>query len=312
MTPAPCRNDPRHYTPCDLPRELRRYDGAVQPIDVGRPGKVGLLELTFAPRSGRTRIVHQYQQMPLQVFRPLYLDPQRPDMAFVSIYSQGGTLQGDRCRIDIRCDPAAMAHVTTPAATRLYRMDQNYATQLVNVHVGADAVLEYLPAPIIPCRGTRFYGRTVLTLDPSASVILGETLLPGRVAHGERHAYTLFWSTTEARATDGALLFGDTLRLEPPAAAPQTPARLGPHDVVAMLYVVTRRVEARTLADGLHAVVTAQPAVAAGASTLPNDSGAGVRILGPTSQAVAATLHAAWNAARLALLDAPAPDRRTP
>jgi urease accessory protein len=304
-----CRNDPRHYTPGDLPRELRRFDVPVEPIAVGRCGKVGLLELTLAPRSGRTRIVHQFQQMPLQVFRPLYLDPCRPEMAFMSIYSHGGTLQGDRYRIDLRCEPGSLTHVMTPAATRLQQMERNFATQLVNIEMGADAVLEYLPEPIIPFRDSRFYGRTVLTVAPSASVILSETLWPGRVAYGEQHDHSLFWSTTEARATDGALLFADTLRLEPPAADLHTPGRLGPYQVVAALYVVTRRVEAQELSDHLHAAVVIHTETIAGASTLPNDSGVVLRILGPTSQTVAATLHAAWNAARLVVLGAPAPDR---
>jgi urease accessory protein len=310
MTAALCRDDPRHYTPNDLPRELHRFDTPVEPIGVGRPGKVGLLELTFAPRAGATRITHQFQQMPLQVFRPIYLDPQRPDMAFVYIFAHGGTLQGDRYRIDLRCEPAAVAHVTTRAATKLYRMEQNYATQWVHITVGADAVLEYLPDPVIPFRDSRFYGRTVLTVDPSASVILGETLLPGRVACGEQQAYTLFWSTTEAYATDGLLLFSDMLRLEPAAAALNTPGRLGPHAVPATLYVVTRRYDARLLADRLHAAIGMQPEIIGGASTLPNDSGAALRILGPTSHAVGAALHAAWDAVRLVVLGVPAPDRR--
>jgi urease accessory protein len=304
-----CRNDPRHYTPADLPRAFHCFEEPVEPIAVGRCGKVGLLELTLAPRSGRTRIVHQFQQMPLQVFRPLYLDPYRPEMAFVSIYSHGGTLQGDRFRIDLRCEPGSLTHVMTPAATRLQQMEQNFATQVANIEVGDHAVLEYLPEPIIPFRDSRFYGHTVLTVAPSASVILSETLLPGRVAYGERHAYSLFWSTSEARATDGTLLFADTLRLEPSEADLHTPGRLGPYQVVSTLYVITRRVEARELADCLHAAAVIDPETVAGASTLPNDSGVSLRILGPTSQAVAATVHAAWNAARLAVLGVPAPDR---
>lgn len=304
------RNDPRHYTPGDLPSAFHHFDTPVEPIAVGRCGKVGLLELTLAPRSGRTRIVHQFQQMPLQVFRPLYLDPCRPDMAFVSVYSHGGTLQGDRYRIDLRCEPGSLTHVMTPAATRLQQMERNFATQFVNIDVSDDAVLEYLPDPIIPFRNSRFYGPTVLTVSPSASVILSETLLPGRVAYGERHAYALFWSTTEARTPEGTLLFADTLRLESPQADLQTPGRLGSHQVIASLYVVTRRADERELADHLHAAVTAHPQTVAGASTLPNNCGVAVRILGPTSESVASTLHTAWNTARLAVLGVPAPDRR--
>jgi urease accessory protein len=41
------------------------------------------------------------------VFRPIYLDPNRPAMAFVYVLSHGGTLQGDRARIDVACMPGA-------------------------------------------------------------------------------------------------------------------------------------------------------------------------------------------------------------
>lgn len=54
-----------------------------------------------------------------------------------------------------------------------------------------------------------------------ACVIFGEVLLSGRVAYGEHHDYTLFWSQTEARATDGALLFADTLKFIPQSASPE-------------------------------------------------------------------------------------------
>jgi urease accessory protein len=310
MTTDLRREDPRHYTPADLPDELHRFDGPVEPIGVGRPGKVGLLELTFAPRAGKTRVVRQFQQMPLQIFRPVYIDPHQPDMAFVYIFSHGGTLQGDRYRLDLRCEPAALVHVTTQAATKLYRMEQNYATQLVQITVEANAVLEYLPDSIIPFRDSRFYGRTVLRVDPTASVILGETLLPGRTAYGEQHAYSLFWSTTEASTPDGTLLFSDTLRFEPLTAPLNTPGRLGPYMVLATLYIITRRSEASSLADLLQAAFAARPEIVAGVSALPNNSGVSIRILGPTSHTVGAAFQAAWNAARLAVLGVPAPDRR--
>lgn len=310
MTLRSRRDDPRHYSVGALPRELSCFDAPGRSIDAGRPGQVGLLELTFEPRVGRTRVVHQFQQMPLQVFRPLYLDPHRPDMPFVYIFSHGGTLEGDRYRMDFQCEASAVAHVTTQVATKLFRADANYATQQVNMTVGADAVLEYLPGPIIPFRDSRFYGRTVLTVDPTATVILGETLLPGRVAHGEQHAYKLFWNATEAYSTDGTLLFSDRLRLEPSLASLHTPGLLGPNTVVAMLYVVTRRCDAFALADRLHVAVGQSFEIAAGVSTLPNDSGVAVRILGSTSRDVAAAMHSAWNAARLAVLGVPAPDRR--
>jgi urease accessory protein len=304
------RDDPRHYTLPDLPPDFAAFETPVEGLGVGRPGKVGLLELAFAPVGGATRVVRHFQQFPLQVFRPVYLDPHRPEMAFVYVMSHGGAVQGDRYRLDLTCEPGASVHVTTQSPAKLYRMDRNYATQLVRLTAGRDSYLEYLPDPVIPFRGTRYFGRILLTAHPTSTVILGEVLLPGRVAHGESHDYTLYASHLEARSSEGALCFTDALKFAPRGMRLHSPGRLGPHAALATLYVVTRGVSARSLSARLHARLTALPVVMGGASELPNGSGAWVRVLGPSSLDVSAALHAAWDEARLALIGAPAPSRR--
>jgi len=50
--------------------------------------------------------------------------------------------------------------------------------------------------------------------------------------------------------------------------------------------------------------------VLAGVSELPNGCGVSARILGRTSRSVRTALTSAWNAVRLAVLGAPAPDLR--
>ncbi|HEY7030250.1 MAG TPA: urease accessory protein UreD [Thermomicrobiales bacterium] len=312
MTVAFSRGDPRHYTPDRLPREFLAYDQTVDHLDTGRPGKVGLLEVTFAS-DGITRLVHHFQQTPLHVFRPLYVDPGRPDLAVVYVLSAGGgVLQGDRYRLDVVCEEGAAVHLTTQAATKLYRMDRNYASQLLHLTAGPQSFLEYLPDPIIPYRDARFFQRTLLTIHPTATAILGETLLPGRVAHGERHAYTHFVGQTETRTPDGRLLFADTINLAPSSSKLQSPGRLGDHDVLASLFVVSQVLRPRDLNARLRAALDHHPAIAAGASELPNGAGVSVRILGPTSTAVRAALHATWNEARLAAIGVPAPNLRKP
>lgn len=304
------RDDPRHFTLSDLPSAFAGFETPVEGLGVGRPGKVGLLELTFAPVAAATRITHHFQQFPLQVFRPIYLDPHRPGMAFVYVMTQGGTLQGDRARIDVECMPGSSAHVTTQAASRIYRMERNYATHLVHLRAGADSVLEYLPDPVIPFRDSRYYARTELTVHPTSTAIVGEMLLPGRVAHGEYHDYALYASRLTARSPEGELHFTDALELAPRHRPLRSPGRLGQHAVMATLYVISRRVPARALADRLHARIADVPDVLGGASELPNECGAWVRVLGGTSAGVSAALHAAWDEARLAVLGVPAPNRR--
>jgi urease accessory protein len=299
-------------TTADLPDELVRLARPIEgSLPVGAPGKVGALELTLARRNGATRVEHQYQRAPLHTYRPIHLDPNLPEMAFVFVQQFGdGFVDGDRCRIDIACGPAAMAHVTTQAATNLYRADRNFAAQLVDLRVGRGAVLEYLPDPVVPFRGSRFFQRTRLTADPDSTAILADVLLPGRVARGEIHAYELYRAELEAYRPDGTLLYVDTLRLCPREfEGNRSLALLGASDVVATLHVISQQATPQELVELLRRSTTGGD-VLTGVSELPNGCGVSARFLGPTSKAVRAALRDAWNAARLTLLGAPAPDLR--
>jgi urease accessory protein len=246
------------------------------------------------------------------VYRPIYLDDRRPDMAFLFVQQFGeGLVQGDRYRIDIDCGPGSATHVTTQAATNVFGARDNFASQLVNLRVGADAVVEYLPDPVVPFRGSRLFQRTCVTVDRGATVILGETLLPGRVAHQEAHMYDLYWAETEVRRPNGTLLFGDVLRLSArDTGSPASIGRLGPYDVLAALYVISENAGPAGIVATLRRALSASSDVLAGVSDLPTGCGVSVKLLGPTSKAVGAALKAVWNAARLELLGVPTPNLR--
>ncbi|MEV6283835.1 urease accessory protein UreD [Kribbella sp. NPDC051770] len=307
------RDDRAWCTPKGLPQEVLAFGAEVQGgLGVGAAGKLGVLDLAVAPRAGRTRVVRQYQRSPLYIYRPIYLDPLRPGMAFVFLQQQGdGFVQGDRYRVDIDCAAGSAVHVTTQAATKVFRAQDDFATQLVNLQVGAGGVLEYLPDPVIPFRGSRLYQRTCLTVADDATAILGEILLPGRVARDELHVYDLFWADTEVRAPDGSLLFADTLRLRPGEMdAPGAPGVLGEYDVVAGLYVLCPATPAAELVAALRDALAGVPDILAGVTELPAGRGAAVRILGHRSKVVQAAMRTAWDRARREVLGAPAPDLR--
>jgi urease accessory protein len=294
-----------------LPEEFVALDHPVEGgLPVGAPGKVGVLQLSLGRNGGTTRIERHYQRAPLHVYRPIHLDENLPDMAFVFVQQFGdGYVDGDRCRIDIDCGPDTAVHLTTQAATNVYRAERNFAGQLVGLRVGPRAVLEYLPDAVVPFRGSRFFQRTCLTADSDATAIVGELLLPGRVAHGELHAYEIYWSETEARRPDGTLLFADLLRLRPTGGSLSSLGLLGGSDVIGTLYVLTEREPAGELVDVLRESL-ADHDVLAGVSELPNGCGVSVRLLGRTSKTVRAALTGAWQAVRLPLLGATAPDLR--
>jgi urease accessory protein len=232
-------------------------------------------------------------------------------MAFVFLQQSGdGFVQGDRYRIDISCSPLSAAHVTTQAATKVFGAHTDYASQLVNLDVGAGAILEYLPDPVIPYRRSRLFQRTRVTAGHQSTVILAETVLPGRVAHGESHEYDIYWSETEAVGEDGELLFSDVLRLIPGRQDVHSLATLGSFDVVSTVYFITGLVSPERLTDILRSALSDVSAAVAGVSELPSGCGVGLRVLAPTSGVAQAAVRCAWDAARRILVRAPAPNLR--
>ena len=242
--------------------------------------------------------------------RPLYIDPRRPDLPVVYLMSTGGGIvQADRLRLDIDCGADAAVLVTTQAATKVHRMDTDYATQLVDIDVGAAGLVEYLPAPTIPYGGSRFHQRTVVTADPSATVLIADTVVAGRLARGERHAYDVYASDFELRRPGGAAVAVDTVRLEPARAPVTGPGMWGGRSLMATLYAVGPGCAATVLADELHAALD-DPALRSGVSTLPGECGVWARVLGDHPPVVAAALRRAWDVTRRLLLGVPAPDLR--
>ncbi|MGC9378525.1 urease accessory protein UreD [Streptomyces sp. MH13] len=302
---------PDHYEPVRLPPELSAFSGTPETLGPGSPAKVGILDLGFARRGERTELVERYQKSPLEIMRPLHVDPALPGMACVYVMATGGGIaQADRYRQDLRCGPGTQVLLTTQAATKVYRMEQDYATQLVRLTAAEGAYVEYLPDPLIPFRGARFHQSVRLTVDEDATAVYGETVTAGRLARGERHAYAVLTGDLEIRRPDGTLLAVDTLRLAPGRhGGVDGPGVFAGHDHVASLFVVSGRCPAARIADALHESLTGHE-VLHGASVLPDDCGAWVRVLGHEEPRVTGAVRAAWDAVRRLLTGHPAPDLR--
>ncbi len=305
-------DDPRHVLPVKVPREFDRFATTLYGSGAGGHGKVGLMELEFKRQGDRTvRSAYSYQP-PLQMFQPIYLDTQRPDMPFIMILQNGGgMIQGDRYRIDIHSLPGSSAHVTTQSHGKLYKCEENYITQVVNITAEAGSFIEYLPDTTIPYRDSRFFQHTELKIDPTATAIIGDILAPGRTAHkGEHHHYSIFYSQLEASDLSGNLLVSDTIKLEPQWHSPKSPAILGDMDALGVLYVFTRALPAVELTSILREALAGHEHSVSGVSALPNDAGVSVRILGTTAYMVERARTIAWDAARKAIIGVPAPNLR--
>jgi urease accessory protein len=208
----------QYFIPDDIPQEVLYYESELSQLGVGKAGKLGALNLLLEknPKVNKTVIKEQFSKVPLFTQRALYLEESLPSMAYLYIISpSGGVLQGDRYRIDIKLAQNAIAHITTQGATRLYRMEKNFATQILNISLESKCYLEYIPDQIIPYRDSRFYQSVNLHIPDDATLIYSETIVPGRMAMGEYFDYDVCYLKTIAKSQSGTLKLVDTALLEP-------------------------------------------------------------------------------------------------
>jgi urease accessory protein len=298
-----------HYIPSDIPPEFSVYQAEPGQLGVGKAGKIGvlLLRLEGDPSIKKTVIREQYCKVPLFIQRAMYLEETLPAMAYVYIISpSGGILQGDRYRIDITLSNNAFAHVTTQSATRIYKMERNFATQMVNVVVEEGSYFEYIPDQIIPFRNSRFYQAVELNVHDNATMIYSEMLVPGRVASGESFEYDICYIKTIARNQVGKLRFMDVIKLEPKKEDLRVEGILGKFDVVGTVYIITREFYIKDLQQEINAKIAGlEGALSGGASILPAKQGIIVRILGKTAGDVRNMIFEAVRISRNQIIGAP-------
>jgi len=286
---------------------LNEVDRAVICPPLSRRGVQASLALDFKrdQSSGHTVLDASLQEPPLRVVRAFPLDD---GSALAHLHNvSGGLLGGDRLALSVRVGAGASVQLTTTGATRIYRPPANSSatTQSTEIDVAENALLEYLPDPLIPFARARFSQRTTIHLAQGAGLFCWEILAPGREARGEVFEYERVEMKSDLYAT-GRRIGTERIRLEPRDRELGSLARLGPYRYWATFYIcrvgpepgvwLAAEQELRQLARKLS-----KPARAVwGISTLVAH-GLVVRSLACHGRDVLAGLHALWHAAKLLL-----------
>ena len=292
--------------------ELAPYQDEPAQLPSGSLGKNAFLRLGFERLGGRTALVTLHRRAPLLVQQALYYDEAMPDLPCVQIITtSGGILQGDRQAIEIDLAAGTQAHVTTQAATRIHEMDANFAAQTQEITLGAGAYLEYLPHPVIPHRHARFMTHTRIVIDPSATLLYSEILMPGRKYYGdgELFLYDLFSSTVLAQRPDTAELFTEKFLVEPKTRGLRLPGCMGSFDVFGNVLVLAPKASAGRIIEFIEPSIDLDAGFAVGASVLPSEAGLVVKILGMHANDVRAKVRDVWSLVRREVTGASIPDR---
>lgn len=175
-------------------------------------GRNGELRLGFARRAGHTALVENYSRPPLQVMRAI---PDAAGCLCVYLLSPtGGVVQGDRYSIHINVGEGTHALFTTQSATKVYRMPEGCAEQMVRVNVERGAIFEFVPDAAILFADADLRQSIEITLHPGAIALIYEIVMPGRLARGEHLRFRRYTNRLTVRDELGLLLY-DTADIEP-------------------------------------------------------------------------------------------------
>jgi len=238
-------------------------------------------------RAGGRTVLHTARaESPLKLLLP----GNHGEGAWVYVATLGGGLvDGDA--IDLRVDVAsgACALLGTQASTKVYRSVRG-TSQHLRATVAGGALLALLPDPVSCFEGAIYDQRIDIDLaDPDATLVMVDALTCGRVARGERWAFTRYTSRTRVtRAGRPALV--DAALLDPRHGELTT--RMGRFDAVATVFVAgprAREVRARMLAAA--AAPPARRGCLFSVSPLGEDAALG-RLAAPSAHEAIAALRA--------------------
>lgn len=268
----------------DAMPELAGYTGEPDAMYVGCPGKHGYLNLGFERNSeGRSILRDLERRAPLIVQKELYFDAEMPDLPCVYILSSGGpNVDGDRYVQNFTVRQGAMAFISTGESTKLAQMRHNYSGMRQTITLEADAYLEYLPEPVIPCRNTRFISDTAITVHPSAAMFYSEIYMPGRKYYkeGELFAYDVLSICAHARRPDGTPLFREKFVIAPADGHVRDVGVMGAFDVFANVIVLAPKERAEAIYARTEPFFDTEKRLACGVTHLPNGAGLLFKALG--------------------------------
>ena len=170
----------------------------------------GAVCLEVQLREGLTRRGALHESGSLRVRFPL---PEGDGLSAVLVNTAGGIAGGDRLSVEVTLGEGAHLTLTTAAAEKVYRAQDEGAELNISLKVADGARLAWLPQETILFDQARLSRRIDIDLSEGASLVLGEIVVFGRAAMGETMRRGSFVDRWRFRR-GGSLVFAETIRLE--------------------------------------------------------------------------------------------------
>jgi urease accessory protein len=163
----------------------------------------------FARAGARTEAARAYETGGLRLRFP----HSGPECECVIVNTGGGMAGGDRAKVEMSVEAGARALVTTQAAEKIYRADGAPVFAIVALNVEAGGSLVWAPQETLLFEGAHLRRRLEANVAPGASLLVVESAVFGRLAHGEACIDAAFHDSWRI-SRDGKLLFAEALGLD--------------------------------------------------------------------------------------------------
>lgn len=148
-----------------------------------------------------TRLMGREHFGPLRVQKALYPEDDDEVCHTIIVHPPAGVVGGDRLDISARVADSAHALITNPGASKWYKSNGKTSRQDLNINVGENASLEWMPQETIFYDNARVHLENTVVVGKGSSYISCEILCFGRTASGESY-------------TDGKISQHSTIRLD--------------------------------------------------------------------------------------------------
>lgn len=176
---------------------------------------VGKIRLVYKKEADQTKIEQSYTQAPFRLQKPFY--PEGKSMCHtVILHTAGGIVGGDILEQDITLQDDTEVFITTPAAHKIYRSEQKFAFNTININLQNNCYLEYLPQETIFFNQGHFSQNTRINLGNNCLYFGWEIIRFGRTARkeiidqGQWKNYTEIWQNQQLLWVDRQYLRGES------------------------------------------------------------------------------------------------------
>jgi len=250
-----------------------------------RSNRAGTGHLEVKLISGLSTVTSVCARSPLRLLTPRSRGPSI--WAYLSSFG-GGLVAGDETRLDLHIGKHARCFMTTQASTKVYRNPQGRPCgHVIEATLDAGSTLVLAPDPVQAFAGANYTQAQKFRLEPDSGLVLVDCFCCGRLARGERWAFTRFESRNEVSIGSERLVL-DSMLLDPSDGPLDGAHRLGRFNCLALILIIgepLRHAAARLLEEWKEKPIVPRASLISSAS--PVRSGALVRLAGEKVEEVA-------------------------